>query len=46
MADKVGFGYLEKLLGNTVTVFKGGPHSDTGVLRGGKRRLSCVEYRR
>ena len=32
MADKVGFGYLEKLLGNTVTVFKGGPHSDTGVL--------------
>lgn len=32
MSDKVGFGYLEKLVGNTVTVFKGGPHSDTGVL--------------
>lgn len=33
MGDKVGFGYLKKLLGNTVTVFKGGPHSDTGVLQ-------------
>ena len=32
MGDKVGFGYLEKLAGDTVTVFKGGPHSDTGVL--------------
>ncbi len=32
MTDNVGFGYLEKLVGNTVTVFKGGPHSDTGVV--------------
>ena len=32
MTDHVGFGYLEKLVGNTVTVFKGGPHSDMGVV--------------
>lgn len=32
MGDKIGFGYLKKLVGNTVTVFKGGPHSDTGEL--------------
>ena len=32
MGDKVGFGYLKMLVGKTVTVFKGGPHSDTGVL--------------
>ncbi|USK69322.1 hypothetical protein [Peribacillus asahii] len=32
MADKVGLSYLEKLVGKTVTVFKGGPHSRTGEL--------------
>ena len=37
MGDKVGFGYLKKLVGQTVTVFKGGPHSDTGVLEAVKK---------
>lgn len=45
MGEKVGLPYLEKLVGKTVTVFKGGPESRTGILLEVKKDYLVLELK-